>query len=90
MGQLSGLYFICQIILGLLLFSQWGLFTWTIWSVGWKGKSSFAFFSPKLKLSGDLQFNFLENLLCEKKEVLRKSKLKSQSMILVIKALEVI
>lgn len=51
MGQLPGLYFICQIILGLLLFSQWGLFTEPFGLLDEKENLSLPFFPSKLKLS---------------------------------------
>lgn len=76
MGHLLGLYFVCQIILGLLLFRQWGLFTepFGLLYEKEKGKSSFAFFffSPKLKLSGDVQFSFLETCYLRKKSELKE------------------
>lgn len=77
--------------MGLLPLSQWGLFTESFGLLDEKENLVLtSFFSPKLKLSGDLQFNFLENRLHKKKEILKKSDLKSQSTMLVIKVLEVI
>lgn len=92
-GHLLGLYFVCQVILGLLFFSRWGLFTEPFGLVCEKKNLvlPFFFFFPPQNLTwvGTCSSAFWKPLT-EEKWTVRKREVKSQSVILVIKSLEVI